>query len=325
VKPTVTVAIPSYNHGQYLGEAIASALAQTFPVDEVIVVENASSDNSLDVARGFQDPRVRVHENFRKIDGTSNWNRCFELAGGDYVVLLHADDALAPTMVERLMDRAMREPNAVIVNCDYEMLFVEHGQSRVFGMWHHHGETVRNQTFDGRTMIEMMLKRGDNSIGTTSMQLIKRNAIRAVKGLDPTAAYVTDWEFAMRLLAQHGGLANVAEPLVKYRMHAQNGTSEDILLDTDVRGHFELLQKLVNPEHPFGELSGEAIHAYRMHTAARLVNKLRQLAALDDSNRKPGYPTKEWRMERLIGWAQDPVFAGVIRFGSQAQTATTPA
>lgn len=323
--PKVTVAIPSYNHGRYLGEAITSALEQTYPVDEVLVVENGSTDTSLAVARAIDHPRLRVHENLRTIGGTDNWNRCFELATGDYVVLLHADDVLAPTMVERLMERALRDPDIVMVNCDYDMHYIETGQVLRVGMWYHHGDSVRNQTFEGRPLIELMLRRGDNSLGTTSMQLLKVDAVRAVRGFDPNTMYVTDWEFSMRLL-QRGKLGNVAEALVGYRMHADNGTTGDANWDHDIRGHVLFLERIMSPEKPYGDISPDAIESYRQNLARRLISRLQQLAPSGPMRRtiEINRYSNQTRGEILVSLARLPCFEGVISFGAP-QTATAPA
>ena len=81
----ISVAIPSYNYGRFLDRAIRSALAQTYPIEELIVVENGSTDDSWDIARGWaeRDPRVRVVRHLRVIPAAYNWNRCVEEARGD--------------------------------------------------------------------------------------------------------------------------------------------------------------------------------------------------------------------------------------------------
>src|SRR5919198_4963080 len=90
---TITVAIPTYNQARYLADAIDSALAQSRPPDEILVVDNGSTDDTPAVASRY--PGVRyIRQTNQGICGSSN--RCIQEARGDYLVLLHSDDRLLP-------------------------------------------------------------------------------------------------------------------------------------------------------------------------------------------------------------------------------------
>ncbi len=102
-RPTVSVVIPCYNYGRYLPECVASVTAQPGVELEIIIVDDASTDGSQDVARALAaaDPRIRLllhAENARHI---ITYNDGLALATGDYVVLLSADDLLAPGSLAR--------------------------------------------------------------------------------------------------------------------------------------------------------------------------------------------------------------------------------
>lgn len=95
--PHVSVAIPSYNHGAFVGRAIQSVLDQSHPDLDVLVVDDASSDDSFEIAGGFEhDPRVRRLRNASNLGLAGNWNRCLELARGPLVLVLASDDSLDP-------------------------------------------------------------------------------------------------------------------------------------------------------------------------------------------------------------------------------------
>src|SRR5262249_10962000 len=97
--PKVSVCIPTYNSGHYLGAAIESVLSQEFADYELVICDNASTDETPLICRRYNDPRVR-HVRFEQLVGqAANWNRCLELAQGEYVTLLHADDLLSPAFL----------------------------------------------------------------------------------------------------------------------------------------------------------------------------------------------------------------------------------
>ena len=97
--PLVSIIITNYNYGRFLGEAIASALAQTWQHKEVIVLDDGSRDDSLEIAC-----RYPITVIAQKNSGLSlARNNALTVAQGDYVIFVDADDRLVPTAVERLM------------------------------------------------------------------------------------------------------------------------------------------------------------------------------------------------------------------------------
>jgi glycosyltransferase involved in cell wall biosynthesis len=97
------VLIPSRNRGELLGQAIESVLAQDYDKIEVVVSDNASSDNTAAIISSFDDPRlnaIRVKEPLSLVD---NWNMAWRHAHGDYVIMMGDDDYLLPGAVTRYM------------------------------------------------------------------------------------------------------------------------------------------------------------------------------------------------------------------------------
>ena len=103
--PKVSVCIPSYNGARYLGETIASVLAQDSSDYELVICDNASTDDTPRVGRSFPDRRVRYVRFDAFVSQSANWDRCLDLAAGDYVVLLHADDLIRPGFLRRASAR----------------------------------------------------------------------------------------------------------------------------------------------------------------------------------------------------------------------------
>ena len=99
MNPFVSILIPCFNAERWVGPAIESALRQTWPRKEVIVVDDGSTDGSLDVIKSFND-RIRW-ETVLNQGGNATRNRLLELAQGDWLQYLDADDYLKPEKVER--------------------------------------------------------------------------------------------------------------------------------------------------------------------------------------------------------------------------------
>ena len=94
--PRISVLIPAFNAEKYVEAAVASVRAQTFTDWEIVAVDDASTDRTLEILRSFAAPNVRVETNDRNLGMTANWNRCLSLAQGEIVLKLDADDALKP-------------------------------------------------------------------------------------------------------------------------------------------------------------------------------------------------------------------------------------
>src|SRR4029453_11577973 len=97
--PKVSIGLPVYNGEPHLRGAIESVLGQDYSNLELIISDNASTDGTWDLCRGFaeRDSRVRMYHNDTNIGAAAKFNRVFELASGPYFVWAAHDDLLHPT------------------------------------------------------------------------------------------------------------------------------------------------------------------------------------------------------------------------------------
>jgi glycosyltransferase involved in cell wall biosynthesis len=114
MKPLVSVCIPTYNGAKYLKECLDSVLAQTFTDFEVLIVDDKSSDETLSIAQEYAtyDPRFRVIQNECNLGLVGNWNRCVELAQGEWIKFIFQDDLIEPACLERML--AVRKSESAI-------------------------------------------------------------------------------------------------------------------------------------------------------------------------------------------------------------------
>ncbi len=115
-KPLVSIILTTYNHAHFLNDSISSALAQSYPHTEVIVVDDGSTDNTAAVVAEF--PGVRYHyQDNRGLAAARNTG--IDIAGGEYLIFLDADDALTPDAVAVQVEQILRHPEAAFVTAGH--------------------------------------------------------------------------------------------------------------------------------------------------------------------------------------------------------------
>jgi succinoglycan biosynthesis protein ExoO len=105
-RPKVSIVIPAYNASDYIAKAVESALEQTLSDIETIVVDDASTDNTVAIVEAFDDPRLKLIRNEQNLGIQASRNRALMAASGKWVALLDADDWYAPNRLERLVEVA---------------------------------------------------------------------------------------------------------------------------------------------------------------------------------------------------------------------------
>lgn len=197
--PRISVVIPSFNYGRFLGEAIESALSQTLSPVEIIVVDDGSTDDSRDVAKRYP---VRLIEQ-ENAGVSAARNRGAGEAKGDYLVFLDADDVLEPTYLARCWD-ALRTASPDVAYA--------YTQMRHFGDC---SEIYESAPFSKQRVLD------GNLVNVSA--LVRRAAFEKVGGFDEDARLgLEDADLWVRLLERgHTGIF-VEEPLLRYRRHGQS-------------------------------------------------------------------------------------------------------
>lgn len=120
--PLISVGIPVYNGENYIRESVDSVLRQTESNFELVVVDNCSTDNTLEILATYNDSRIRVVKNPSNLGSTYNYNRCAELALGEYFVILPHDDILLPTMLETFSKALSSDPHIGLAYSSYYVI-----------------------------------------------------------------------------------------------------------------------------------------------------------------------------------------------------------
>lgn len=217
-QPLVSVCIPAYNNEAFIVETMESVLRQTYENIELIVVDDRSADNTLEMVRSVADPRVRVYCNEKNLGMSGNWNRCLSLCRGEYIKLLCADDLLHETLIEREVAIMEQYPQALLVQTD--TCFVDNDGKRA-GYYRRY---YRRGLVEGKKASRFSVFTRDY-LGAPLANLIRRSALDICSGFDSSFVYIVDYDFFMSI-ANHGKIYILHEPLNFFRIRYDSNTGQ---------------------------------------------------------------------------------------------------
>lgn len=208
--PLVSIAVNNYNYERFLREAIDSALAQTYPRTEVIVVDDGSSDGSREIISGYRDRIVPI----LKDNGgqASAFNAGFSASSGEIVIFLDADDTLAPEAAQRVVE-AWRPGLAKI----QYLLEVVDGESRSQGKL-----KPTNGTMPGGDLRETILSAGGYLASPTSGNAVSRHALESLLPMPEKEWRISADGYLANLVPFFGEVLSLHEKLGCYRIHQSN-------------------------------------------------------------------------------------------------------
>ncbi len=218
--PKISVCIPTFNHGHFLKDAVESVLAQTYTDFELVIVDNCSTDDTPEIVRPYltRDRRIRYVRNPVNVGAQRNLNRCIELASGEYVNILCADDILAPTALQKLVQAFEDHPRVSLAGCARVMVDKDQRPVSVLSF------SGKFELVPGGEAIKRCL-RGGNMIGEPSAVLFRKRD--AARGFDARYRQFIDLEMWFHLL-QKGDFAFIPEQLCRFRWHEGSETRRNI-------------------------------------------------------------------------------------------------
>ena len=235
--PAVSVCVPAYNAGRFIGVAIESVLAQDFTDFELVVVDDASTDDTVQVVRRFSDARIRLLLNERNLGLAGNWNRAVGSAQGRYVKLLCQDDLLRPGCLAAQAAVLDDPANAgVSIVCAHRDIIDESGRVIV------RDRGIRaSGRVAGRDALRRIARAGTNPFGEPAAVIFRADAFTRAGGFDGRSAYMIDLDLYARLLL-HGDLFVIPRPLAAFRI--SRGALSTTLARSQAREARAFLQQL---------------------------------------------------------------------------------
>lgn len=203
--PLVTVLTPTYNGAAFLPETIESVLNQTHDTIEYIVLDDGSTDNTVEILKAYETRlRWETHEN---VGESRTVNEGWRLAKGDYVMTVNADDPILPRLVEATVEILEAHPDALVAYPDWYM--IDASSQRI-------SEPIRRD-YNYRTMLQEYLC----LVGPGA--LIRRKALELAPERSLEYRFVADFEYWLRL-GLYGPFVRVPEALATHRVHEQSAT-----------------------------------------------------------------------------------------------------
>ncbi len=230
MRPDVSIVIPCYNQAHYLSDALYGILGQTFTDWEAIIVNDGSSDDTVEVASQFTDPRIRyIYQENRGLGGARNTG--IRAAQGKMIALLDSDDLWEPKYLEEMLDRLNHYPEAAAVYCGFQYI---NSQGQPVGK--PSVKTVHPEVFHQTFIYE-------GNWLVPSAVVFRKQLADEVGLFDESLLGVEDTDLWFRLSECHV-FVGLPEILVRYRLHDTNMSKDPQHMIT---GHRRLVEKRYGP------------------------------------------------------------------------------
>lgn len=210
--PRVSVCVPAYQAERYLERTMRSVLAQSYPNLEIVVLDNASTDATADILAKFSDPRLRVERNDVVLPLAENWNTLVEMAKGDLVKVVCADDLIHPEIVARQVECFVQDPALALVSVRRHMIS-EDGTVVAAAR----GLTRLTGRHTGKRAVRRVVRRGGNPIGEPACTLFRHEHFIAEQGFDASLMFPMDIDLWVRLL-RHGDFYGLPAAMAAFRL-----------------------------------------------------------------------------------------------------------
>ena len=208
--PLVSVITPVYNREKYLVRCIESILEQTYSNFEFIIIDDKSSDNTLEIIKNYQltDSRIKILENDKNLGATLSFNRGLDICQGKYVARMDSDDI-------SLSDRLEKQVEIFESWNDLEVL----GAGAIL-IDHNENEIGRRQFPSDFNKIKNILKTGVPVFDPSVMMCT--STLKEINGFDNRLAPADDYHLWLTLFKQKKIISNIDNYLIKYRLHDSN-------------------------------------------------------------------------------------------------------
>ncbi|HRD75896.1 MAG TPA: glycosyltransferase family A protein [Hyphomicrobiaceae bacterium] len=241
---TVSVILPNYNHARYLEQSISAVLRQTRPAEQVVIIDDGSTDGSLQLIERLVagNPTVEVIRNARPSGVVSAMNQGLALARGTLVAMLAADDMVFPTFFERSTALLNQHPDAAF-SCALTEIWDEDGE--VTGSRPFLRPALRERYFSPDAT-RQLLRKGDNYFLAAS-SLFRYSKIAEMGGFKGSLASAADG-FLQRRMAVRWGFCFIPAPLAAWRLHGANYSQASVTNPESLNEMLAQITRQINAE-----------------------------------------------------------------------------
>jgi glycosyltransferase involved in cell wall biosynthesis len=210
--PAVTVIVNLYNGRDTLAETVSSVIAQTFTDWELLVWDDGSTDNSVEVLAQFDDSRLRYYRCNTQLPLGQARQRAIDMANAEWIAFLDQDDLWLPRKLERQLALAGTRPDAALIY-GRTVRFYPNGRERDYDQAHEYAPLPEGDAFT--TLFT------DSCYIAMSSVMLRRSAIAAIGGIPAAINIIPDY-YLYLAVARRFPAAAVQEVVCRYRMHADS-------------------------------------------------------------------------------------------------------
>ena len=211
----VSVCIPTYNSSQYISECIDSVVKQSFKNIEIIISDNCSSDNTIEIIEKKNIKNLKILRNKENIGIAKNFNLVCNEASGEYIKLLPSDDTILPNSIETSLKFIKNRGDISLVVSSKKII---NGSSKIII---NKMSSFSEGVHEGRDVIWKILNSGRNPLGEPTFALFKKEEFINVGGFNEEYDFTLDIDLWIRLL-EKGNLYFIEEPLGSFRVHSNS-------------------------------------------------------------------------------------------------------
>jgi len=212
----VSILIPAYNAERWIAQTVRSALAQTWPRTEIILVDDGSRDETVSIARQFASKNLSIVTEDNQ-GGSAARNRAFRLCQGDFIQWLDADDLLSPDKIARQMEAAVKAADKrILSSCPWGYFMY-----RPHRAWFN-----RTPLWADLAPLEWLVRKWENKAHMNpATWLVSRELTEAAGPWDTRLIYCEDGEYFCRVILASNGIRFVPEATVFYRTRTSSSAS----------------------------------------------------------------------------------------------------
>jgi glycosyltransferase involved in cell wall biosynthesis len=224
----ISLCIPTYNGSKYLDACLQSVCGQTFPDFEILICDDCSTDDTISIIKKFQEKnsRIKLFVNEKNLGLVGNWNRCIELAQGEWIKFIFQDDLILPSCLQKMTDVITQDTQMVV--CEREYLFEQEITSAIKNLYF---GVPRLYQFAGNEKTKVISSNDfcslvrthfpSNFIGEPTSVMFRKSITKEIGFFNSHIAQLCDLEYCLRIGVK-AGFIYIPDKLVSFRVH---GTS----------------------------------------------------------------------------------------------------
>ena len=263
---TVSVLMPAYNAAEHIREAIDSILEQTFTDFEFLIINDGSTDNTVDIISEYDDPRIKLVHNDGNKGLIYSLNYGLEIAQGKYIARMDADDIAMDTRLEKQVRFLEDNPDTSILGTAFIFMGTPHEM-------HHpnYNEEIRIKLLDDGAFAHPTVMMRKDSIDSNNIRY------------NGDYKYIEDYQFWVEAAIKNLKMANLDEVLLQYRQHSNQVSSQKYNEQEETKQRI----KLEYLSHYFGKyMNVDELVSVHQYPVIDLPSKISTLDKLSKTNNK---------------------------------------